>query len=201
MAPSPRPPPPAWIGLVPVVAGALLLVGRDAIWPAWPLLGAAVGVVAILELVSSMTGRRWERQPELRPLTSAGVALARLVSVAVAALESGLAVAIGLQRLQAVPLVVGAGFLAIALATIMGVRRLSAALEAVRAAGHGNLVKGYSPIAYSNKDDPRIWVPKLGSVGKTLNFAHARSWLILAGFLALPAAALVLAFSSVLRHR
>jgi uncharacterized protein DUF5808 len=205
MPPSPRPPPPAWIGLGPPAGGALLVVALGAGWPvtfpAWMVLGGTVMVVGILELVASMTQRRKAGQPELAPLVDAGVALARLVSVAVASLESMIGVAIALQRPDAVPLTAGAGVLMVVLAVVSGVRRISAALEAVRAAGHGALVKGYGPLAYSNKEDSRIWVPKLGGVGYTLNFAHGASWLILAAFLVVPVAAAVLAISQVAQRR
>lgn len=50
----------------------------------------------------------------------------------------------------------------------------------------GALPKGYKGLLYSNPDDPRIWVPKLGGYGWTLNFAHTRSRLMMLALLALP---------------
>jgi uncharacterized membrane protein len=50
----------------------------------------------------------------------------------------------------------------------------------------GALPAGYKGLVYSNPDDPRIWVPKLGGYGWTLNFAHSKSRLILLALLALP---------------
>jgi len=190
------------MGLGPPVTVALyLLAFRDPPWPTWLVLGVAVGVVAVLELIASLTRSKGSRQRELAPLADAGVALARWVSVAVALLQSMIAMAIGLQRPQELPLMVGAGLVTLLVATGAGVRRLSQALHAVRAAGHGDLVKGYGPLAYSNKDDPRIWVPKLGGVGSTLNFAHPVSWLILAAFLTPLWVVLALALSGALGRR
>lgn len=50
----------------------------------------------------------------------------------------------------------------------------------------GVLPEGYHGLIYSNPKDARIWVPKICGFGATLNFAHKRSWLILAAVLALP---------------
>ncbi len=50
----------------------------------------------------------------------------------------------------------------------------------------GALPPGYRGGIYSNPDDPRIWVPKLGGYGWTLNFAHGRSRLIMATLLLIP---------------
>lgn len=192
-APNPRPPPPAWIGLGPPAAGGVLLAVRGrGVMPAWLVLGGAVVVVAVLEWVASLTRARGERDPALKPISEAGVGLARLVSVAVASLESMIAVAIGLGEPEAVPLMVAAGLLMLLVSVVLGVQRLSAALRAIRAAGHAEKVKGYGPMIYRNKDDPRIWVPKLGGPGATLNFAHPVSWLILAAFLVVPAGAVVM---------
>src|SRR6185295_12372936 len=191
-ASAPRPPPPAWIGLGPPVAGGVLLAVRGGVMPAWLLLGGAVVVVAIIELVASLTRARGERDPALKPLSDAGVGLARLVSVAVASLETMIAVAVGLGELQAVPLMVVGGLLMLLIAVMLGVQRLSAALRTIRASGYAEKVKGYGPMIYRNKDDPRIWVPKLSGPGATLNFAHAISWVILAAFLVVPVGAVVL---------
>jgi uncharacterized membrane protein len=179
------------------VAAALLLAVQRAIWVAWAVLGGALFVAGIIEVVAVATRAGGNRQPELKPVSEAGVALARLVGVAVASLQSMMAVAIGVGKLEAMPLLVVAGLLMIVLATVLGVQRISAGLEAVRAAGHGALVKGYGPMLYRNKDDPRIWVPKLASVGVTLNFAHAVSWLILAALLVVPIGSAVVAIWSV----
>jgi Family of unknown function (DUF5808) len=198
MAPSPRPPPPAWIGLGPPVAAALLLALQRPAWVAWVVLGGALLVVGIIEVVASSTRANGDRRPELKPVVEAGVGLARLVGLAVSSLESMLAVAIGLGQVQAVPLVVAAGLLMVLVAVVTGVRRISAGLEAIRASGHGQQVKGYGAMFYVNKEDPRIWVPKLSSVGQTLNFAHPVSWLILAAILVVPVGCAVVAILSVI---
>ncbi|HVE85639.1 MAG TPA: DUF5808 domain-containing protein [Myxococcales bacterium] len=181
-----RNPPPAWIGLGPPLAGVVLLLFRGSLLPAGLILLGAGAVVAILELVAALTRSSGAKTPELEPLSTAGVAMARLVSVAVASLQSMVAVAIGLGQPEVVGLMVAAGSLMVVMAVAIGVRRISAALAAIRAAGHGELIKGYGPILYRNKDDPRLWVPKLSSVGHTLNFAHPAAWWILALLVGFP---------------
>ncbi len=50
---------------------------------------------------------------------------------------------------------------------------------------------GYRGGLYNNSEDPRIWAPKLGGYGWTLNFAHGRARWIMAALLLLPVLALV----------
>lgn len=50
----------------------------------------------------------------------------------------------------------------------------------------GALPPGYRGLVYANPEDPRVWVPKLGGMGATLNFAHGRAWLWMALFLGVP---------------
>lgn len=57
----------------------------------------------------------------------------------------------------------------------------------------GALPAGYRGLVYANPDDPRVWVPKLGGMGSTLNFAHGSAWVWLVAILALPISALVTA--------
>ena len=52
----------------------------------------------------------------------------------------------------------------------------------------GAMPSGYKSIAYNDPNDPRIWVPKLGGYGWTLNFAHGRSWAIIALLVGVPLA-------------
>lgn len=188
---SPRSPPPPWIGFGPPVAAAVLLAVRGGLAVAWVPLVSSVVVVAIVEAVVSLVRARIAKEPELRPVIEAEVSLARLTGLAVASLQAMLAVAIGLGLREAIGLMVVAGLLMMAMAMGTGVRRISAGLEAVRAAGHGDRVKGYTAMSYRNKDDPRLWVPKLSGVGTTLNFAHRGAWLILALLLAAPLAVVV----------
>jgi len=191
-APTLRPPPPARSGRGPPLAAALLLHLRGALWPAGLVLAGAVLVVVILELIASQLRSRGTRQPGLEPLMEASVALVRLVSLAVSSLESMIAAGIGLSAGASLPFLVGAGLLLLLWAAASGVRRISAALAAVRASGHGEQVKGYGAMFYRNPEDPRLWVPKLFGVGQTLNMAHRASWWIFAAVLAVPALAVAL---------
>lgn len=60
----------------------------------------------------------------------------------------------------------------------------------------GALPVGYKRGIYSNPEDPRIWVPKLGGYGWTLNFAHGRARLIMVLLVALPIAISLLVMRS-----
>jgi hypothetical protein len=61
-------------------------------------------------------------------------------------------------------------------------------------------LEGWNGFIYSNAKDPRLWVPKLSGFGATLNFAHARAWLIPGGILVFPLTAVAVAVVSTLRH-
>jgi uncharacterized membrane protein len=54
-------------------------------------------------------------------------------------------------------------------------------------------LEGWNGLTYNNPKDPRIWVPKLSGLGATLNFAHAKSWVILIAILIVPIGGTVLA--------
>jgi hypothetical protein len=78
-----------------------------------------------------------------------------------------------------------------ALSVLIAARRLTQAAAGLKMRGLGKGLEGWNGFIYSNKEDPRHWVPKLGGIGYTLNFAHGGSWLLLA-LLLLPVAVLVL---------
>jgi hypothetical protein len=54
--------------------------------------------------------------------------------------------------------------------------KLVRCLADLRARGLGRGLEGYNGVIYKNPSDSRLWVPKLGGVGYTINFAHPRAW-------------------------
>ena len=59
-------------------------------------------------------------------------------------------------------------------------------------------LEGWNGLTYNNPKDPRIWVPKLSGLGATLNFAHAKSWVILIAILIVPIGGTILALVAAL---
>ena len=65
----------------------------------------------------------------------------------------------------------------------------------------GALPPGYRGFYYSNADDPRLWVPKLGGAGITINFGHPQAWMWMLLILALPACALITGLLVILKQQ
>jgi len=75
-------------------------------------------------------------------------------------------------------------------AIVTGMIRFWRGMRKLKRGGHKGL-EGYNGLIYRNADDPRLWVPKLTSVGYTLNFAHRWAWLILLFFMLIPVCLIV----------
>lgn len=192
------PPLPPWLGLLPLVVAAAALAFAGGLNRSWILLAAAVFHVVLLELIAAWTYRKGELGTPMEAIAEAGVHLTRLVELALALALSMLALVVGLGApFRPWWLIAGIlGLLTVAVA--LGLRRMSVALAAVRSAGLDDRVKGWGVMAYSNPDDPRLWVPKLFGPGMTLNFARPVAWVILIAVLVPPlaAAAVALIFAS-----
>jgi hypothetical protein len=184
---NPRPLRP-WLGLVPLAAAALVMVGAGALGRSWIVLAPAVFHVVLLELIASWTARRGRSEPALQPISDAGVHLTRVVEVALALGMAFLSLVVGLSWPVRPGWIVLVLLGAVSVAVALGLRRMARALAAVRAAGLGDRVKGYGPLLYINPDDPRLWVPKLFGPGVTLNFARPVAWVILIAILIPPLA-------------
>lgn len=66
------------------------------------------------------------------------------------------------------------GLAVIALAIIFGTVRV---VSATKSFAKQQKLPGYeSGLFYKNRDDPRLWVPKIIGIGTTLNFAHPWAW-------------------------
>ena len=141
-----------------------------------------------LELMAMLLDRRTE-QPELARANATAV---RAIGAAVTALFGGLAVILPLvQPTRAIDVVIGSllwtlGIASVALAHVMRTARRLLASGELRAP------KGWNGVIYSNREDPRIFVPKLAGIGYTLNFGNPRAWLVLVAML-LPLVLLMIA--------
>ena len=82
-------------------------------------------------------------------------------------------------------------------AIVWAVWSLKSVHRSLEQAGQLEGLEGWNGLSYNNPNDPRLWVPKLAGLGATLNFAHARSWLILGAILVLPLAAVIVGLISV----
>jgi uncharacterized integral membrane protein len=115
----------------------------------------------------------------------------RAVSLAIAVLTAGLAIALPLWRPRSsLPIAIGALAdlgLIIGSATVWAVRRT----RHLRAAGVA-IPEGYDGVFYKNPRDPRLWVPKMAGMGWTINFAHRWAWPALIALLAPAVLALLL---------
>jgi uncharacterized membrane protein len=153
------------------------------------LLGATVAL--ILELTALWSGTR--RNSDLpgdwpRRLAQATQSYVRITSAGTSILFSYLAVRLphGQPSMLAPLLLVGVGI-------------LFPVIDSLKLYGEmrrqGVLPPGYHGIYYSNPTDPRLWVPKLGGAGWTINFGHPRGWIWMLVLLALPALGLLTALA------
>jgi len=147
-----------------------------------------VGLVVwvVLEIFASVLRARGA--PELLPVREAQVRMLRLVSAAMALLFGVLSITLPLG-----PYVGPAGIVPFALVLgvvplIVGGMGMNRALREVRSRGHGEAVEGYHGLHYSNAKDARLWVPKLGGNGLTINFAHPWAWPMMGLLLIAPVA-------------
>ena len=186
-----------WIPLVALSTAAAYLAARyDDIperWPVhWDLAGnpngestrsipgvfglLVLGLViwVLLEIMAAVMLARGK--PELLPVRIANVRLMRMVSASTSVLFAGLSVSLPLGPHVPPVVIVVLAFALIGAPLALGSRRLKQAMAEVRAAGHADAVRGYHGLYYSNPDDARLWVPKLGGGGLTVNFAHRWAW-------------------------
>jgi hypothetical protein len=186
--------PPAWLPFV------ILLAAAVCVWifssgPPGPLILLVSGsfVCASLEAVlaiSRISFTNPEYAAKFEPgvaerISAATVDIVRLIGTALAA-SFAFATVVGMHS----PLGVHPAFSIVVLAAVggalgIGLARMKACARDIQAEGKTRGLEGWNGITYSNPSNPRIWVPKIGGIGYTLNFAHRRSWLVL-GLLLLP---------------
>src|SRR5258708_5470191 len=155
-----------------------------------------VGLLLALEALGAVLRKRAVEDAAMEPVREATRQLMRAVTLAISLLLSLLSVMLPLHphlppAAEAVLCLVLIGG-----ATGMGVARLSAARREVQRSGHAARVEGYHAFYYSNDRDPRLWVPKLGGPGLTINFAHPWAWPVMLLLLAVPIALAIVAATS-----
>lgn len=147
-------------------------------------------VLARICLSRRRLAKSFDASPEAaRAILDASAGLTRVVSVAIAAFMAVLVVppawlpGLGPGRR------LGLGTALILGAIVWSVWSLKSVHRRLEQAGQLGGLEGWNGIIYSNPKDARLWVPKIAGIGATLNFAHARAWLILAAILVLPLSA------------
>lgn len=125
-----------------------------------------------------------------RQLVEAVASVVSMVAFAMAALFSGLALALPLLRPRSPLHILGATLLLFAGVLILASSRLVGVTRRLRESGVPGL-DGWNGLFYRNSGDPRVWVPNVVGLGWTLNFARWQAWIVLL-FLLLPAAVVVI---------
>jgi uncharacterized membrane protein len=216
---APLPRWPSWAALV--AAAAYLTIRWDSVparWVThWDLLGrpngwakrSALGVfgpllvgasvLILLETLTVLVRRRAVEGATMEPVRTATQRLVRAVALATSLVCAFLAV-----DLPFGPHLPPGALVAVCLALIVGaaatgIKHVSDALREVRANGHAAKVEGYHALYYSNANDGRLWVPKLGGMGITINFAHRWAWPVMLLLGAAPIAIVIASLASLQR--
>lgn len=158
-----------------------------------------LGICTFIEIITSWIaslrtfGEGFSGEPEAAAVMAATTAgLVRLVNLAMSLIISLVAVKLPLFPAGGSTFVVIFAFGSIAIASIIGIRRITAAHRALKEAGLMEGVRGYNGLVYNNPDDPRLWVPKILGYGYTINFGHRLAWPVFLAILAIPLAVVVL---------
>jgi uncharacterized membrane protein len=173
------------------------ITGPQAIGPI-VLIATGIFTCGLLEGVTALSRieLEGERKRDLEP--EAAQEIAQVTHEIVRLIELALAVAFSLGTVLGLGSKSGVHWsfpwltvLCVALAIAVGSSRLVECARGLKARGLGKGLEGWNGIVYRNTADPRLWVPKLGGIGYTLNFAHRWAWPMLA-LLLFPAAVLLL---------
>lgn len=149
-------------------------------------------LIAVCEGIGAVIRAQSANKPSSRELVDATIALLRYILTAAAGLIALLAAMLpfGVQNPNGI---VFAGLVSIGGALALGARRVGRATRAY--AAEENL-RGYEGgIFYKNRDDARLWVPKIFGVGVTINFAHPWAWPVFLAMTLLPIACVIAAFA------
>ncbi len=202
-----------WPFIVLAGAGVIVLItgGRGApltaaltkVWALTLIMMLAVAVFLEWAARACLSRRRlapgFDASPEAaRAILDATAGLTRVVSLAIAIYMTLLVMpptwlpGLGTGR------TLGLGMVVIVGAIVWAVWALKAVYRYLRRTDQLAGLEGWNGFTYSNPQDPRIWVPKLSGLGATLNFAHAKSWVILILILIVPIGGTVLALVAAL---
>jgi uncharacterized membrane protein len=163
--------------------------------PAGVFLPLALGVIlcAFLEAITRALARKttagegFDLSPEaVAVMAEVNANLLRLTSLSLAALMSVIAVALPLYQPRSPMFVIGCAILFVALPIVPGLLRYRRVHQALKERGLLKGARGWNGFAYSNPDDPRLWVPRPFGYGYTINFAHPWAWPLFALMLAIP---------------
>lgn len=151
-----------------------------------PLLIGA-GVWLLIEGVSWAIARAGRGAPAPEMVTTQ-TDFARLVGLAVCAMFAATALYLPLAQPRTPGAFVGATLALVFGAIALGLVRMARAVRALRTRRVA-VPKGWEAVFwYRNPDDARLWVPKLWSIGWTLNFARRAAWPVLIALVAGPVA-------------
>lgn len=159
--------PDAWALRAPLIVFAPLMLGM--------LVWIAIELCAFLLDLSSKE----------REIARANAVAVRAIGFSVSALFAALAVVLPLAPPARAGAVVLTSVIWLSGTIVLALAYVARTALSLKAAGKADLPKGWNGIVYSNRDDDRIFVPKLVGLGWTLNFGHPRAWLVL-GAIAVP---------------
>jgi uncharacterized membrane protein len=169
------------------------------------VLAVGLAVAAFLELAARACEKRqrlatgFDASPEAaRAVLDATAGLTRVLSVAISLFVSLLVVPQASPRGTGPGAALALGLAILVSAIVWAIWSLKSLHGRLEQAGQLGGLEGWNGLSYNNPKDPRLWVPKLAGFGATLNFAHARSWLILGAILVLPLTAVAIGIVSVL---
>jgi len=158
-----------------------------------------VGICAFLEAISTWIAslRSFGEGYKGEPTAAAAIAsvtggLVRLVNIAVAMIFASLGVRLPLYQSGSPAFIVVLAVVSISLATIIGLRRITAVCRDLKQAGLMAGMEGFNGLVYNNPNDPRLWVPKPLGYGYTINFGHRSAWPVFLTILGLPLGVILL---------
>jgi uncharacterized membrane protein len=217
MAPPSRRPFPRWPSFGVLLLGAAYLTLRwDAIperWVIhWGLRGEPNGwatrtplgvygilvlplvLVAINEVGAAMRRSRASSDASGAGASMRGASLdfARIATFGVAIMTTFLAVVLPLGPRMPPPVLLSLAIAPLIACLLAAGARLNATLRAVREREGAAKVEGYHSVYYANRNDSRLWVPKVTGMGWTINFSHPLAWPMFLLLLAVPIVAIAL---------
>jgi len=187
---------PFWLPLAPMIFATVYLAlhwsaipprwvshwGRGGIPNGWstksitgvfgPFLIAFV-LLAVFEGIGALVRLQSRDKNGGEALGDAVTSLIRFILTAAIGLISWLAAALpfGVEEPTRIIFI---GLAAIILAILFGAVRV---VNATKSFANVRKLPGYeNGLYYKNRDDPRLWVPKIIGIGTTLNFAHPWAW-------------------------
>jgi len=163
----------------------------------WPLV-MGLTLWTTFEVAIGLVRMQARTKPETEAMVAATVPFFRWLSLAISFLLSYLSIELPLghpnpHRIAVFALLLLLGSMA------AGIAQASAGFARARREGAAPLPPGYHWAYYYDRDNPRLWVPKLSGLSATINFAHPMAWPMMLLMLGLPILAVVLAATTLAR--